>query len=201
MKLYKIVLISFMTLCSTGVYADDCEDSVSRSNMSIESKAAMVSACREAEKVKTGVSTELSEQTMSNVVNQSEQIAAALAKAASGIGLAADAFIKTDAGKFVAVMIAWRVMGSDIMNIFSSTKSFFFGIITIIMTCFLARGIINKYILGYDKVEVPGKDGKPTIKYVVKSFSEVNENQIGFTCAVVIITAIFCGAVLINCVL
>lgn len=201
MKLYKIVLIGFMALCSTGAYADDCEDSVSRSNMSIESKAAMVSACREAEKVKTGVSTELSEQTMSNVVNQSEQIAAALAKAASGIGLAADAFIKTDAGKFVAVMIAWRVMGSDIMNIFSSTKSFFFGIIAIIVACYIARGVINKYILGYEKIEVPGKDGKPTTKYVVKSFSDVQDYQMGFTCAVVVVTAIFCGAVLVNCIL
>lgn len=51
-------------------------------------------------------------------------IGIAIGSAAKELGLAADAFLKTDAGKITVAMIAWKVMGKDIFQIIGGSVFF-----------------------------------------------------------------------------
>ena len=44
-------------------------------------------------------------------------IGIAIGSAAKELGLAADAFLKTDAGKITVAMVAWKVMGKDVVRV------------------------------------------------------------------------------------
>lgn len=86
-------------------------------------------------------------------------IGIAIGSAAKELGLAADAFLKTDAGKITVAMVAWKVMGRDVVHIVGGSIFFLVlaGIWTHIYrrTCLLGSVTITPIqlkILGFDVV-------------------------------------------------
>ena len=51
-------------------------------------------------------------------------IGIAIGSAAKELGLAADAFLKTDAGKITVAMVAWKVMGRDVIRVIGGSAFF-----------------------------------------------------------------------------
>lgn len=86
-------------------------------------------------------------------------IGIAIGSAAKELGLAADAFLKTDAGKITVAMVAWKVMGRDLVHIVGGSIFFLIlaGIWTHIYrrTCLIGSVTITPIqmkILGFDVV-------------------------------------------------
>lgn len=67
---------------------------------------------------------------ITSYAKEATEFAKALGIAARELGLAVDDFVKTDAGKLTAALIAWKVLGDDI-------KGIVFGIPILILTVWL----------------------------------------------------------------
>ena len=169
--LMMVSSLSFATEAPTPNNIQVCTDAVKYLDVSDVVKAKMIQGCTAAD----GMSTTEVVGSSKEVLNQATAIAQAITNTATGLGVAANTFLATDAGKFTAVLIAWRVMGSDLLGIFSSVFTSIGGVLVLIFWWWLFSFIVRRFIYGYvDTVEESMVDGKP-VKTKKRTYNNMHD--------------------------
>lgn len=113
-----IVLFLTTLLLSFNVFAGSCAQQVGQiSGLDDTTKQTMIVKCEEAKLV--AAKTTARSTTIDQIDKWSSislKFAKAIGVAAQELGVAVDAFLKTDAGKLTAIMIGWQVLGEDITH-------------------------------------------------------------------------------------
>ena len=155
-----LLLVSSVSFASETPASNNikvCTEAVKYLDVSDAVKTKMIQGCTAAD----GMSTTEVIGNSKEVLNQANAIAQAITNTATGLGVAANTFLATDAGKFTAVLIAWRVMGSDLLGIFSSVFSSVGGVCVLLFWWWLFAFIVRRFIYGYvdrfEETEVNGK--------------------------------------------
>lgn len=115
-------------------------------------------------------------QTYGNWVGVGGEIGTAVKEGLSAVVDVSEQFGKTDVGKFTMLMIAWKVMGKDIIKIF-------IGLIFLFIALFTAYKSMRKTIFGFNrKVKSNGLlFWKPNeYQWVSGTFSDYSSEGIGF---------------------
>lgn len=172
--------LSFATETPVPNNIQVCTDAVKYLDVSDVTKTKMIQGCTASD----GVSTAEVMGNSKEVLNQANAIAQAITNTATGLGVAANTFLATDAGKFTAVLIAWRVMGSDLLGIFSSVFSSVGGVCVLVFWWWLFAFIVRRFIYGYvDTVSTSVVDDKTitnkTRKYncMHDLYKEIQQNR------------------------
>lgn len=127
----KQVLLAVTLLFTANTMAASCSDQINQvSGLTDEAKQTMVIACEQAK-----LTANTTDATVEQVDKWSEislKFAKALGVAANELGVAANTFLDTPAGKLTAAFIAWKVMGNTATLIVA-------GLLGLIFFHFLAK--------------------------------------------------------------
>lgn len=162
-KYTALVIMLLLVLVSSVSYAADqnppvsCEDAVKYLNVSPSVKDRLLAGCNAPDAATIQNAVDATNQ----LTGQVEMISRSIVQTASGLGTTANEFIQTDAGKFTAVMIAWRVMGTELLQTTSAVTSTIIGIMVVMFIWWLVFHITRKYLYTYtETTELDPTSGK-----------------------------------------
>jgi len=110
------------------------------------------------------------------------EIGQAVKEGLSAVVDVADKFGKTDVGKFTIIMIAWKVMGKDVVQIFLGL--IFFSVLTVVLTRLTRRTLQTRKVL--IKRTPNGFWKRPTKEYETVESKLDGDEQAWVTAAIIV---------------
>lgn len=159
MRFLMVLLLSLMSMTAFA-QSGNCDMS-QVGNVTVEQKQLLTTICLNAQK-----SNEPTQSIIAQTVNAAKEVATpenltqfgrvsrefaeAIGVAAKELGIAANDFLDTPAGKLTAVVILWKVMGTEAGAILSYVTSFFVGILLLCILWYFAFKFVK--IIAYEKI-------------------------------------------------
>ena len=113
-----MVLMSIPAVVLAGIDSDDISAAFNRLSESERASIAVQIATMVENKSSITTSREFTPDNIQQWVELGSGFGAAIAEAASKLGIAADAFLNSFTGKLIAVLIVWKAMGINMFGIF-----------------------------------------------------------------------------------
>jgi len=153
-----ILVLSFVLIFATAGFAQQQSVKIDTSELTEEQKAQLVLQIEQMKKNNSPLQPEnLSTEKVNEWVNLGKNIALAVTTVAKELGVAADKFLESTTGKITFVMIAWYVVGDDLVGIIGGT----------IAWIVLANIIIWSFRFFHMSKKVKqGPKDNPTIEYI-----------------------------------
>lgn len=159
MRFLMVLLLSLMSMTALA-QSGNCDMS-QVGNVTVEQKQLLTTICLNAQK-----SNEPTQSIIAQTVNAAKEVATpenltqfgkisrefaeAIGVAAKELGIAANDFLDTPAGKLTAVVILWKVMGTEAGEVLSYFADFFVGSLMLIILWYFAFKLVRT--VSYEKL-------------------------------------------------
>lgn len=175
-------MIKILLFLSTLIFAIGTQDLTTAGfdKLTESQKAEIIKATEAMSKVPDTTKTLVHE--VSKWADVGIKVGAALGACAKELNIAVNDFLKTPAGKFTFLMIAWKIMYEDIVHVGGGIIFLFIGIF--ITWKVYKNWTIEEVVFSKDKVDI---FRRPIKTYTYKNLTS---DEVGGLCAIIVVTMI-----------